>query len=131
MAQLREERSLGDLFAELASETTTLLRQEVKLAKAEMTQSATEAGRGVAVLVAGGAVAYAGFLALLAAAIIGLWQAGLEPWVAALIVGAVVAVIGIILVLRAKESLSASNLAPRRTVRTIKEDTAWVKEQVA
>ena len=131
MAQLREERSLGDLFAELASETTTLLRQEVKLAKAEMTQSATEAGRGVAVLVAGGAVAYAGFLALLAAAVIGLWQAGLEPWVAALIVGAVVAVIGIILVLRAKESLSASNRAPRRTVRTIKEDTAWVKEQVA
>ena len=130
MAQLRDERSLGDLFSELAQETSTLVRQEVRLAKAELTQSATEAGRGVAFLLAGGAVAYAGLLALLAAVILGLWEAGVESWIAALIVGLIVVAIGIILVLRARETLSASSLAPRKTIETLKEDKEWVREQI-
>jgi xanthine/uracil permease len=130
MAQLRDERSLGDLFAELARETSTLVRQEVQLAKAELTQSASEAGRGIASLVAGGAIAYAGFLFLLLAVVLGLWDAGLEPWLAALIVGLVVVAIGAILVQRARESLKPANLAPRRTVETLKEDQEWAKEQI-
>jgi len=130
MAQLRDERSLGDLFSELAQETSTLVRQEVRLAKAELTQSATEAGRGVALLLAGGAFAYAGVLALLAAVILGLWEAGVESWLAALIVGLVVVAIGVILVLRARETLSALSLAPRKTVESLKEDKEWVREQI-
>jgi hypothetical protein len=131
MAQIRDERSLGDLFTELARETSTLARQEVQLAKAELTQSAAEAGRGIAFLAAGGAVAYAGFLAILAAVIVGLWQLGIEPWLAALIVGVVVAAVGAILVMRARDALKASNLAPTKTVASLKEDKEWVKEQVA
>ena len=77
MAQLRDERSLGDLFSDLSRETTTLVRQEVQLAKAELTQSATEAARGIGMLVAGGAVAYAGLLFLLLAIVFGLIEAGL------------------------------------------------------
>ena len=50
MAQVRDERSLGDLFSDLSRETTTLVRQEVQLAKAELTQSATEAARGIGML---------------------------------------------------------------------------------
>jgi xanthine/uracil permease len=130
MAQLRDERSLGDLFAELARETSTLVRQEVQLAKAELTQSASEAGRGIVSLVAGGAIAYAGLLFLLLAAVLGLWDAGLEPWLASLIVGLVVVAIGAILVQRARESLKPANLAPRRTVETLKEDQEWAKEQI-
>jgi xanthine/uracil permease len=130
MAQLRDERSLGDLFSDLSRETTTLVRQEVQLAKAELTQSATEAARGIGMLVAGGAVAYAGLLFLLLAIVYGLIDAGWDAWLSALVVGLVVVVIGAILVLRARESLKPANLAPRRTVETLKEDQEWAKEQI-
>jgi hypothetical protein len=130
MAQLRDERSLGDLFSELSRETTTLVRQEVQLAKAELTQSATEAARVIGMLVAGGAVAYAGLLFLLLAIVFGLIEAGWDPWVSALVVGLVVVAIGAVLVLRARESLKPANLAPQKTVETLKEDAAWAKEQI-
>jgi xanthine/uracil permease len=130
MAQLRDERSLGDLFSDLSRETTTLVRKEVQLAKAELTQSATEAARGIGMLVAGGAVAYAGLLFLLLAIVYGLIDAGWDPWLSALVVGLVVVAIGAILVLRARESLKPANLAPRRTVETLKEDQEWAKEQI-
>jgi hypothetical protein len=130
MAQLRDERSLGDLFSDLSRETTTLVRQEVQLAKAELTQSATEAARGIGMLVAGGAVAYAGLFFLLLAIVFGLIEAGWDAWLSALVVGLVVVAIGAILVLRARESLKPANLAPRRTVETLKEDKQWAKEQI-
>jgi hypothetical protein len=130
MAQLRDERSLGDLFSDLSRETTTLVRQEVQLAKAELTQSATEAARGIGMLVAGGAVAYAGLLFLLLAIVYGLIEAGWDAWLSALVVGLVVVALGAILVLRARESLKPANLAPRRTVETLKEDQEWAKEQI-
>jgi xanthine/uracil permease len=130
MAQVRDERSLGDLFSDLSRETTTLVRQEVQLAKAELTQSATEAARGVGMLVAGGAVAYAGLLFVLLAIVFGLIEAGWDAWLSALVVGVVVVAIGAILVLRARESLKPANLAPRRTIETLKEDQEWAKEQI-
>jgi len=130
MAQGRDERSLGDLFSDLSRETTTLVRQEVQLAKAELTQSATEAARGIGMLVAGGAVAYAGLLFLLLAIVFGLIEAGLDAWLSALVVGLVVVAIGAVLVLRARESLKPANLAPQKTVETLKEDAAWAKEQI-
>ena len=130
MAQVRDERSLGDLFTDLSRETTTLVRQEVQLAKAELTQSATEAARGIGMLVAGGAVAYAGLLFLLLAIVFGLIEAGWDAWVSALVVGLVVVAIGAILVLRAREALKPANLAPQKTVETLKEDAAWAKEQI-
>ena len=130
MAQLRDERSLGDLFSELSRETTTLVRQEVQLAKAELTQSATEAARGIGMLVAGGAVAYAGLFFLLLAIVFGLIEAGWDAWLSALVVGVVVVAIGAVLVLRARESLKPANLAPQKTVETLKEDAAWAKEQI-
>ncbi len=130
MAQLRDERSLGDLFSDLARETSTLVRQEVQLAKAELTQSATEAGRGAAMLAAGGLVAYAGLLFVLLAIVYGLIETGMDPWLSALIVGLVVTAIGAVLLLRGRESLKPDNLAPRKTVETLKEDRAWVQEQI-
>jgi hypothetical protein len=130
MAQVRDERSLGDLFSDLSRETTTLVRQEVQLAKAELTQSATEAARGIGMLVAGGAVAYAGLLFVLLAIVFGLIEAGWDAWLSALVVGVVVVAIGAILVLRARESLKPANLAPQKTVETLKEDAEWAKEQI-
>jgi len=122
-----DDRSLGDLFADLSRETTTLVRQEIKLASTEMTQKATRAGKDVGFLVAGGAVVYAGVLAILAAIVIGLGQAGLPWWLAALIVGVVVAGIGYVLIRRGLDNLKHEDMAPRQTIDTIKGDIDAIK----
>jgi drug/metabolite transporter (DMT)-like permease len=131
MSQVRDDASLGDLFSRLAEESSTLVRQEVQLAKAELRESAQQVGRSVASLLIGGAIAYAGLLAILAAIIVGLGQAGLPWWLAALVVGVVVAIIGYILIARARSGLQAANLVPDRTIKTLKEDREWAKEQIA
>jgi len=80
--------------------------------------------------VAGGAVAYAGFLALLAALIIGLGQLGLPWWLSALIVGLVVAAVGYFLIQRGLKSLKQEGVKPERTIETLRDDAEWAKQQV-
>ncbi len=126
--QGRDDRSLGELFSELAQETSTLVRQEVDLAKVEMSQKASRAGRHAGVLAAGGAVAYAGFLAILAAVIV-LLNNVMPLWLSALLVGLVVAVVGYLLVRRALDALKREDFAPRQTMETLKEDQRWAKDQ--
>ena len=108
----------------------TLVRQEIQLATAELTLSAEAIGRGIAFLVVGGAVAYAAFLAVLAAIILALGEAGVALWLAALIVGAVVAVVAYVLITRALDTLQTASLVPRQTLATLEEDEAWLKEQI-
>jgi hypothetical protein len=127
---IKEERSLGDLFSELASETGTLVRQEVALAQVEMTKKATVVGKNVGFLVVGGAVAYAAVLALLAAVIIGL-SYFMPAWVSALIVAAVVGIAAYMMISSALAALKKTNLAPTETVETLKEDAQWLKNQVS
>lgn len=124
------ERSIGDLFSDLTREMTTLVKQEVSLAKTEMSRKAAKAGRDVGFLAAGGAILYAGFLALIAALIIGLGQAGVTWWLSALIVGLIVAAVGGFLVWKGMDNLKRADLAPTQTLDTLKEDTTWAKEQV-
>ena len=126
--QGRDDRSLGELFSELAQETSTLVRQEVSLAKTEMIQKASRAGRHVGILAAGGAVAYAGLLAILAG-VIALLNAVMPLWVAALLVGIVVAIVGYVLVSRALDALKREDFAPTETIETLKEDQRWAKDQ--
>jgi hypothetical protein len=130
MQQQKDERSIGELFSDLARDTGTLVRQEMALARTEITHTMTRAGRDIGVLVVGGAVVYAGFLALVAAAIIGFAAAGLDWWLAALIVGIIIAGIGAVLVQRGLGALRQEHLVPRQTIETLKEDVAWAKEQV-
>jgi len=129
MREQQDNRSLGELFSDLARETGTLVRQEVELAKTEMTQKATRVGKDVGFLAAGGAVAYAGFLGILAAIAIGLGQLGVPWWLATLLVGVIVAAVGAFLVQRGLSALRQESIAPQRTVTTIKEDVEWVKAQ--
>jgi len=126
--QDRDERSLGELFSELAQETSTLVRQEVTLAKTEMTQKATSVGKDVGFLAAGGAVAYAGLLAVLAGIIVLLGQV-IPMWLSALLVGLVVAGVGYFLVRKGLDALKREDLAPRQTIETLKEDQQWAKDQ--
>jgi uncharacterized membrane protein YqjE len=131
MATGRDERSLGDLFSELAHETSTLVRQEVELARAELSEQASHAARPVASLVLGGVIAFAGLLAVVAGVILALAELGLPSWVAALLVGLVLAGIGGLLVLQARSAIKRTDFKPRRTIETLKEDQAWVKEQIS
>lgn len=125
-----DERSLGELFADLSRETSELVREEVALAKTEMTHKASEVGKDMGFLAVGGAVVYAGFLAIIAAIIVGLGQLGMTWWLSAGIVGIVVAAIGAFLVWKGMESLKRTNLAPTKTLDTLKEDATWAKEQI-
>ena len=128
---LREERSLGDLFSELAEETSTLVRQEVALAQTELTEKATKVGKNVGFLVVGGAVGYAALLAVLAAVVIGL-AAFIPAWLAALIVGIGVGAAAYFLIISpALESLKKTDLTPRETVNSLKEDAQWLKNQMS
>jgi len=127
--QINEERSLGDLFGDLTRDMGVLVRQEVELAKTEMTQKASQAGKNVGSMAVGGAVAYAGFLAILAAVIIGLGSLGIPWWLSALVVGLVVAGVGYFLVQKGLSSFKNESLAPRQTMETLKEDAQWAKEQ--
>jgi len=124
------DRPLTSLFSDLAAETTALLRKELELAKAEMSEKASQVTKGATSLAMGGAVAYAGLIFLLLSATLALanWVA---PWLAALIVGGVVAIIGLIMLASGRSKLKASNLQPTRTIETIREDGRWAKAQVS
>ena len=124
-----ENRPLGDLFGDLASDMSNLVRQEVNLAKVEITQKAKYVGRNVGYLVIGGAVAYAALLAIIAA-IIMLLAKVVPHWGSALIVGGVVGAIGWMLIGKAMSALQETDLTPRETVETLKEDATWMKQQI-
>lgn len=124
-----DNRPLGDLFGDLAADMSNLVRQEVALAKLEVTQKAKYLGKNVSYLVIGGAVAYAGLLAVIAA-IIMLLAKVMPHWGAALLVGVLVAGIAWLLIGKALAALQQADLTPRETVETLKEDAAWVKQQI-
>ena len=124
-----ENRPLGDLFGDLATEMSNLVRQEVALAKVEVAQKAKYVGRNIGYLVVGGAVAYAAMLAIIAA-IVMLLAKVMPNWGATLVVGVVVAIIGWILIGKALTALQQTDFTPRETVETLKEDATWMKQQI-
>jgi amino acid transporter len=130
MQERKDERSLGELFGDLAKETSTLVRQEVQLAKTEMTQKAAAVGKDAGMVAAGGFVAYAGLLALIATIIIALGQLGVPWWLASLIVGVVVAAVGYFLIQKGINAIKQTNMAPQQTIQTLKEDRQWASEQM-
>lgn len=125
-----EERPLGELFSDLANETSTLVRNEVALAKVELTEKATALGKNMAALVFGGAVAYAALLAICAAVILLLAMA-MPAWLSALIVGLIVGCVAWLMINKAVSALRRTELTPQETVESLKEDAQWIKDQVS
>ncbi|MGH8199413.1 MAG: phage holin family protein [Steroidobacteraceae bacterium] len=117
----RESQSAMGLLRRLTDELTTLLRQELALAAAEVARSMRLLLAAAASLAVGVAVLFAGILAMLAAAVLGLATV-LHPWLAALVIGAGVAVIGTVLVSVAVRSLDPSVLKPARTTESLRKD---------
>jgi hypothetical protein len=123
-----EDHSLGELFSELTTETRTLIRQELELAKTELTEKATRAGRDAGIIAGGAVVLYMGLLVLAAAAVIGLGHL-IGYGVSALIVGVVLAGAGTAMVFIGKKDLQEMTLAPEETKKTVKETKLWLKQQ--
>src|SRR5690349_9023595 len=123
-------RPVAALLSDLAGETSTLVRQEIALLKAELSESLARIGVGTGALAAGGVIAFSGWLALVAAAILGLSYV-LAPWLAALIIGVVVIALGAGLALFGKSRLKADAVVPRRTMNSLREDEAWIRDQVS
>jgi len=131
--RMSDDRSLGTLFTDLTRESTTLVQQEVALARAEMSEKVTQVGNGLASLIIGGFVLFAGLLKLLDAAIYGvgeLMPPDLSPWLAALIVGVIVTIIGIVMFQKGRSNLKPQHLTPQRTVESLHRDKEFAKEQV-
>src|ERR1700722_14753346 len=127
-AALREH-SLGELVKELASQTSTLVRQELDLAKAEMTQKGKEAGAAGAMFGAAGVVALLGLIALTLMLIAAL-ATGMDVWLAALIVTVVYALVAGALVVTGRTRLRRAGApVPEETIETLKEDVRWAKRR--
>jgi membrane protein len=129
MATNKDERTLGEMFAELSRDTRTLIRQELLLAKTELTEKASRMGRGAAFIVGGGLIAYAGLLAIVGAFVLMLVAIGLPPWAAASVGGVLVAGLGYLLIRSGLAALKPQELSPRKTIETLKEDARWLKAQ--
>ena len=127
---VRDDRSLGELFGDLSRQLSTLIRQEIDLARTEMTGRLTAVGRDAGVMAAGIGLVYAGLLVLLAAVVLLLSDLGVTPWLAALVVAIVVGVFGGLLVVNARQAMASREIAPRRTLETLKDDAEWAKERV-
>jgi hypothetical protein len=125
----KAERSIATLLSDLASETILLLRQEMALLKAELHEKFSRMGQGAGALGAGALVAFSGWLVLLAAAVLGLAEV-LPAWAAALIVAVVVLAIGAALLLFGKNRFDAQALTPERSLRSLREDEAWIRERL-
>jgi outer membrane murein-binding lipoprotein Lpp len=131
MPELKQERSIGELFGQLSQDMTLLVRQEIQLARSEISEKLSRFTTNLISVAAGGFVAYLGGLALVAALILGLHDlANISLAVAALIVGAVLALAGYLMLRGGVNELKRVDIAPRRTVENIKEDVQAIKEDV-
>ena len=120
------ERPIGELVKDLSAQTSTLVRKEIELARAELQQKGKVAGKGAGML-AGAAVA--GLLALgaLTAALIALLDKVMATWIAALIVMALWAVVALVLAKSGQKALQSATPPAPQTVETVKEDIQWAK----
>jgi uncharacterized membrane protein YqjE len=133
MPELRQqERSIGELFGQLTQDMTLLVRQEIQLARTEMSEKISRVTANLLSVGAGGFVAYLGGLALVGALILAIRDlADISLAWSALIVGAVLAIIGYVMLQRGLKELKRVDIAPRRTVETLKDDVQWAKEQTS
>ncbi len=124
------EPSIGELFSELSTDMSTLVRKEIELARAETSEKISRIVKSAVVLVAGGLIAYAGLIVLLIAAAI-LLGAIMPYWLSSLAVGLAVIIIGAIMIVSGKNTIENTSVVPKKTMDTLKEDARWAKEQVS
>jgi uncharacterized membrane protein YqjE len=121
------ERPIGELLKQLSQETTTLVKQELDLAKAEVAQKGQQAGKGAGMFGGAGVTGFLALAALTAALIMALDKA-MPNWAAALIVAAAYAVVAGALALQGRNKVrEATPPVPQQTVESVKEDVQWAR----
>ncbi|WP_028240569.1 phage holin family protein [Stutzerimonas azotifigens] len=120
------DNSVGGLLRQLTREVPSLFTKELALAKAELSESIRSTKAGAASVATGGAVLLAGFIVLLMAGVYGLSNV-MAPWLAALIVGGVVVIVGLVMVSAGKKKFEATNFKPERTIDSINKDKDVVR----
>lgn len=130
MAGLGHEPGIGELVGRLSRDTTLLVRQEIQLARSEISEKIAVSARALGAIAGGAVLGLLAGLALVATLVLVLIQvAGLPAWLSALIVAVVLGLIGLGLVLGPARTLKRLDPVPRRTVRTLEDDVRWAKEQ--
>jgi hypothetical protein len=130
--------SIPALLRELRDETSTLLRQEVALAKTEMNENISHLVRHAVQIAIGALVAYAGLIVLLIGLghLIGaiLVRAGIDQgvatWIAPALVGLIVAIIGAVMLTRAKHAIAHEDIVPRQTIDSLRENKQWAQNKL-
>ncbi len=135
---VKDDRSIGQLLKELTHESSLLLKQEVDLAKTEMSEKVSRVGTNLGHVAVGGAVAFLGAIALLLFAVYGLTSLmdqflplGAAVWLAPLIIGAILAGVGYSMIKKSLETLKRESVAPKKTTQSLQENKAWLKEKIS
>jgi len=126
---VNEDQSIGELFSQLATDTSRLVREETRLIAAEAKDSLGQGAQSAGLIAAGIVIALGGALALLTAIIlvVALW---LPTWAAATLVGICLLAIGLPVANRGWTALKSVELLPERSLASIKEDAEWIKERI-
>lgn len=121
--------SLGELFGQLTRDASTLIRQEVQLAKAELATQAASAAKGAVLVMIAALLGLLGLSRLIDALVIALAQ-HMKGWLAALLVGIGLFVLAGVLVMMALPAFKNAAKGPKQTIETLKEDAQWAKDQM-
>ncbi len=125
----RLDRSLGELFSDLSQQTADLIRQEMRLAKAELSEKLSDVGRHAAMIAAAAVFGLAALMAFTAAIALGLIELGLAPWLATAITAAGMGLAAFLLAQSGITALRKQGIAPVETMHSLKETTQWLKNE--
>lgn len=125
------EPSLGDLVMELTDDLSTLVRKEVDLAKVELQENLKEGAQAGGKVAAGGMVAYAGFLFILAAVTLALGEWWENTWLAAAVVGIITAIVGWVLLNGGLNQLKQVSLVPHKAIASLERDAKMAKDKLS
>jgi predicted membrane-bound spermidine synthase len=121
------DRSLGELFSDLSQQTGALIQQEMRLAKAELSEKFADVGKNAAMIAAAGVFGLAALGALTAGIVLLLIELGVVPWLAAVLTAALMGLVAFLLAQSGVTALRKKSLAPVETIDSIKETTQWLK----
>jgi amino acid transporter len=123
----RMDRSLGELFSDLSLQTAELIRQEMRLAKAELSDKLSDVGKHVAMIAAAAVFGLAALMAVTAGIVLLLIEVGVVPWLAAVLTAAVMGLAAFLLAQSGIAALRKKSIAPVETMHSLKETTQWLK----
>jgi hypothetical protein len=122
-----EDQPLREIIGQLSRDGSLLVKQEIALAKLELSEKAARFRTQATVIAAGGIALYTGALALVAGLIL-LLALAMPAWASALLVGTAIATVGAVLLLRGKNNLEKLDLKPDQTVTNVRQDVDAIKE---